>query len=153
MASLHSIAVALDGSEGADRALEKSIELARLASAELSLVSVARAQYTMALGPGAPPPVPVHPDERRILSELLARAGERAKKEGVRSVRTLLLEGPVVDSLLSFFDELKPDLIVLGARGLSTGRRLFVGSVSEAVLHHAHGSVLIVRPPSRASRG
>lgn len=38
------------------------------------------------------------------------------------------------------------DLIVMGSRGLSTWKRLVMGSVSNAVLQHAPCSVAIVRP-------
>ena len=44
---------------------------------------------------------------------------------------------------------LDADLIVLGARGLGTVKRLLRGSVSEQVLRHARCPVLIVRGNSR----
>jgi len=47
-------------------------------------------------------------------------------------------------------DEWKPDLIVMGARGLSVfGGRLILGSISQRVLYEAHCSVRIARGPGK----
>ena len=40
------------------------------------------------------------------------------------------------------------DLIVTGARGLSTARRTILGSVSDYVVHHTHCPVCVVPPPA-----
>ena len=51
-------------------------------------------------------------------------------------------------ALLRKADEWKPDLIVMGARGLSVfGGRLILGSISQRVLYEAHCSVRIGRGP------
>ena len=39
------------------------------------------------------------------------------------------------------------DLIITGARGLSTARRTILGSVSDYVVHHTHCPVCVVPPP------
>jgi nucleotide-binding universal stress UspA family protein len=41
-------------------------------------------------------------------------------------------------------------LIVIGARGLSTFKSIFLGSVSHGVVQHAARPVLVVPPPARA---
>jgi len=82
------------------------------------------------------------------MNELLSRHERSAQSAGVNPISTVLLEGGTVDGLLGFLDERRPDLMVLGARGLSPTRRLLLGSVSDGVLHHATCSILIVRSPS-----
>jgi nucleotide-binding universal stress UspA family protein len=42
-------------------------------------------------------------------------------------------------------EELGAGLIVMGSRGLDRMRRALMGSVSDAVVHHAHCPVLVVR--------
>ena len=41
------------------------------------------------------------------------------------------------------------DLIVLGRRGLKGVAEIFLGSVSNYIIHHAHCSVLIVQHPNQ----
>jgi nucleotide-binding universal stress UspA family protein len=148
--SLRSLAVAIDGSEGSQRALEQAVDLAKASGASLSIVAVVPKRETYGIDPQQR--YVVRPEEQRFLTEVLSRAQQFARTAGVASVRTELMEGPIVDQLLSFLEDRRPDLVVLGARGISATRRLFLGSVSEAILHHAHGSVLIVRPPEKRSR-
>ena len=44
-------------------------------------------------------------------------------------------------------------LIVLGCRGLNTLRRTLMGSVSNAVVHHANCPVLVCRHPKHVDLG
>jgi nucleotide-binding universal stress UspA family protein len=70
-----------------------------------------------------------------------------------------LLQGPPIDAILDLCDELRPGLVVMGSRGLGPVGRIFVGSVSEGVVHHARCPVLVVRggyeawPPERVVSG
>jgi nucleotide-binding universal stress UspA family protein len=46
-------------------------------------------------------------------------------------------------------EELDAGLIVMGSRGLGGVRRALMGSVSDSVVRHAHGSVLVIRGEDR----
>src|SRR5579859_331606 len=56
-------------------------------------------------------------------------------------------------------DRFRADLVVAGSRGLPPARRLLMGSVSHALLQHAHCPVLVIRcgselrPPRRLGVG
>jgi nucleotide-binding universal stress UspA family protein len=53
--------------------------------------------------------------------------------------------GHPAPEILRYADVTDTDLLVVGARGLGTMKRLLLGSVSEAVLRHAACPVLVVR--------
>ena len=83
-------------------------------------------------------------ERRRELDRVLAVAAAELRRR-VHKVSTLTVVGQAAPSILSEAAKQPSDLIVVGARGLGTVKRLLLGSVSESVLRHASCSVLIVR--------
>ena len=151
------ILLAYDGSEDADAAFH-DLKRAGLGSAvELSIMTVADVFV--------PPPIdedvafPLHvPEGVRRAHELarheLDEAQDLAKRasEQVRSIFPSWQVSceAVADSpawaLIQKADQWKPDLIVMGARGLSVfGGRLILGSISQRVLYEARCSVRVAR--------
>lgn len=97
-------------------------------------------------------PIPVHPSlliamdkieeaEQRLLAESLADAQQRYPDVDVRTklVRAHPGHALVVESAGA-------DLLVVGSRGRGGFRGMLLGSVSQAVLHHATCPVAVVRP-------
>ena len=139
---LKNLVVAVDGSKESDKAVSTAIELAKALSGTLTVLSVAPMH---AVTPGAAATVPiVHDAEVKIHQELLSRVHDQVALAGV-TAKTVLLDGFVAEEILHYLDEHPFDLLIMGARGLSAGQRLFLGSVSDAVVHHAKLPVLIVR--------
>jgi nucleotide-binding universal stress UspA family protein len=140
---LHSIVVAFDGSAGAQHAARFVAALALPTEVGVRLVGVVEPPRTPVAGPGATAMLAAAAEKVTA-----ARRGElekamdtvSAQLEGLNAAHVLAV-GPPADTLA----RLDADLIVLGARGLGTVKRLLVGSVSEHVLRHAHCPVLIVR--------
>jgi nucleotide-binding universal stress UspA family protein len=83
--------------------------------------------------------------------KLLENAGESFRKNGYK-VSPLLLKGEPAEEILNAADTLNPELIVVGARGLSGIETFFLGSVSQRVARFANYSVLIVREPIKSRR-
>jgi nucleotide-binding universal stress UspA family protein len=136
------IVVGIDGSEAASRALRWAAEEAAERSAELEIVHVwERPQVYAPMGVGAYPidPETVREAARNVLDRAVSDA--RALAPEVR-VRDRLEEGAAGTVLVDAAHE--AELLVVGSRGLSGLRRLFLGSVSQQVAHHASCPVVIV---------
>ncbi|KAI9207802.1 uncharacterized protein BJ171DRAFT_565570 [Polychytrium aggregatum] len=77
---------------------------------------------------------------RDLLKKILIKYPVRANFV----VKALL--GDPRESLVSYSEEISPDLIVVGSRGRTGLKSLLLGSVSTHVVHHARYPVLVVRP-------
>jgi nucleotide-binding universal stress UspA family protein len=138
------IVAAVDGSENADRALAMAGDLAVRYQAGLTVVTVVPPQTVPSYG--APMFAPPDPGAiQAVYDEVLSKSRETLKALRVPRVECVRLEGIIVDELVTFLEKTRPDLLVMGSRGLSAGRRLFLGSVSDALVHHAPCPVLVVR--------
>src|SRR5262245_51181577 len=137
---MRNIVVAYDGSDPARRALERAAELAGN-GATLTVVSAVSVQHASGIGRTAGP---VDPEEREERNEDLVEAGKLLSEHGMTAdlVETV---GDPPDAISDMARELGADLVAVGTRGRSAGKRIVLGSVSTSVLHHAHCDVLVVR--------
>ncbi len=149
--TLERLVVAVDGSKADERILAVAESLSRATGASLRIVSVAGvAPSYMHTRSG----VTVPPEEAaRFHREVLVRSEEEARAAGAGPVDHLLLEGPPAQAILDSLGAKPPDLLVVGSRGASATRRLFLGSVSNAVVQAAPCPVLVVRPLPRNAPG
>ena len=84
------------------------------------------------------------PARKRQLAETLRRL-ELEFKGKVASVNWSVEEGPPAETIINAASEPGVDLVVVGARGLGSVERLFIGSVSERVVHQVERPILVVR--------
>ena len=149
------ILVPTDGSDGAKHASEYAGVLARALNAKITVLAVnddkVLALTAMIPGSvlegGAIPAVTVqeikNATEKKVREQALAEAvqavGEDTKLEVVQ------LWGHTGETICNFAEENDFDLIVIGSRGLSTFGRVFLGSVSSQIVHHANCPVTVVR--------
>lgn len=142
------ILIAYDGSECADAALT-DLKLAGLPRKVEAHVLSVYAEWIIAPGSYGM----VETDFTRYLgeNEMESLAMARRARETVKAtfpdwdVHAAATIGSPTKAILQKADELKPDLIVVGSHGRSTLGRLFLGSVSQKVLHAAHCTVRIAR--------
>ena len=140
----NSIVVGTDGSETADRALARALEIARLTGARLHVVS-AYAPTPARVSGGAPAA------EAAVWSvgsdfkaeSILDNASHRARSDGIE-VEAHAPKGEPADSIIALAKDIDADLIVLGSRGMQGARRV-LGSVPNKVSHRAPCDVLIVQ--------
>ncbi|PLX44110.1 MAG: hypothetical protein C0605_03210 [Hyphomicrobiales bacterium] len=76
--------------------------------------------------------------------DLLKQAGEDARKQGVKSVRTVLKEGAAAKAVLEAARDENADLIVIGRSGQGRIAEFFLGSTARKILNNADRSVLTV---------
>jgi nucleotide-binding universal stress UspA family protein len=140
------IVVGIDGSDGAQEALEFALREAKLRGADLH--AVAAWHSTMMAYPGGyVPPIPSTAEWTRMTKKTLDDALDSCNgaKAGVKVAR-IVREGQAANVLVDESED--ADLLVVGSRGLGGFRGLLVGSVSQQCAHHAHCPVAIV--PKRA---
>jgi nucleotide-binding universal stress UspA family protein len=75
---------------------------------------------------------------------LVERFAEELKNAGF-ATKTMVEEGDAKESIISFVERWKPDVIFVGSHGRRRFRRLALGGVAEAIARHAGCSVQIVR--------
>jgi len=141
--AFRSVLVADDMLDASQAALDEAVNLAKLARAKLTIVTV-----VSVVSPSFGVPVPIGDSFAALLESATKRLGAlkaRLLTEGLSEVDTALLEGNPVDRVVEFAEKLHPDVIVVGSRGLSTAGRFLLGSVSDGILHHVHCSVLVVK--------
>jgi nucleotide-binding universal stress UspA family protein len=139
-----SIVVGTDGSDTAEIALRRAVELARLTGATLHVVSAYEPSPARVAGNQ---PV-AEAAEWSVGSDfkvdaVLQRARETARGSEVQ-IEVHAPKGDAADSLISAANEHGADLIVLGSRGMRGARRV-LGSVPNKVSHRAPCDVLIVQ--------
>jgi nucleotide-binding universal stress UspA family protein len=135
-----SILVPLDGSSFGEHALPFALSLARRAGAQVHLAHVhvepRPAQADDAAGRAA---------ERMYLDGLV----QRAEASWDVPITTMLLGGPVADSLHEYAAERQADLIVMTTHGRGALSRFWLGSIADALMRRAAMPVLLVRPQER----
>ncbi|MFG3712606.1 universal stress protein [Micromonospora sp. NPDC047730] len=142
------VVVGVDGSANSTEAVAFAFEEASHRGAPL--LAVQAWLFPSPVGPGDILPLVYDLDayaaeEERVLAESVAGFAERYPDVPVRH---RLVRGSPARVLV---DESKAaQLVVVGARGRGPLSGLLLGSVSHAVLHHAHSPLAIVRHPKRA---
>ena len=140
------ILLATDGSEEAELAALRAVELAQRTDSELHVVHVGLVPSFLMSDPAT------RTYDRRLYEEieeesreLLRKLSWRVKVAGGTVAGTHLRMGEVDLEIVGLAKELEADLIVMGSRGHRGIRRAIEGSVSDAVIRHAPCPVLVVR--------
>jgi nucleotide-binding universal stress UspA family protein len=140
---LRKVLLGYDGSDDADRAADF---LAREVFREPVEVTIA----TVWPKPPALPPA-IKADAKFFLETVKAAAAELGEKvrQHLPATRyktsTEVVEGEPGKVLVRLATERESDLVIVGSRGLSRVKRVFLGSVSHTILHKAPCAVLVVK--------
>ena len=150
------ILLATDGSEEAELAATTAADVAEKTGSELHVVHVFGITpwypiYPEATGfEGVEPEAGVPGEDPQLISEqrareLLDREVEKVRSAGGDVAQAHLRGGGAPQEIVRLAEEMGAGLIVVGSRGRGGIRRALMGSVSDAVVRHAHCPVLVVR--------
>jgi len=159
---IHRILVVTDGSEYSQRAIDffirspinKNVDIHLLHV--ISLSAALDPEYIAQTWPmGAEIIQPVTPDmtkeydayiqeEERKGEQLLNSTANYLNENHIQS-NPVLMRGDSASEILEYAQEIRPDLIVAGSRGLSQVQGWLLGSVSRKLVHYSKCSVLIVK--------
>jgi nucleotide-binding universal stress UspA family protein len=134
------ILVALDGSENSFRGLAEAIVIARNCQAIITGV------YVTPLSP----PASIE-QKKYIKNYLLKNINKFMKKAKTHSAQKgilfyeKILHGDDGPKIVKFAQDKHFDLIVIGSRGMSSVKEIFLGSTSNYVVHKSKIPVLIVK--------
>jgi nucleotide-binding universal stress UspA family protein len=141
------ILLATDGSEEAELAALRAVDLAGATDSELHVVHVGVVPIFLKSYPGTLGYYgKLYEQIEEVSRELLRKQSWRVKAAGGTVAGAHLRMGEVDLEIVALAEELQADLIVMGSRGLGGVRRALMGSVSDSVVRHAHCPVLVVRP-------
>ena len=136
------ILVPLDGSKNSIRGLDMAIHIARQSHGTIIALSVKSIPGIYAIHPLGFLDFNSMKDVKKNLND----AKVRAAKKGIQLTTKALSGDPGYD-IVRFANNKKNriDLVVIGARGRSSAKEIFLGSVSNYVLHKSKKPVLIVK--------
>jgi len=141
------ILLATDGSEEAELAALRAVDLADATDSELHVVHVGVVPSFLKSYPGTLGyERTLYEQIEEVSKERLRKQSLRVKAAGGTVAGAHLRMGQVDLEIVALAEELQADLIVMGCRGLGGVRRALMGSVSDSVVRHAHCPVLVVRP-------
>ena len=139
----NTILIATDGSPAGQEAVEFGIELAVEHDAAVVFVHVVPSMDRVATnGFGMVGAVPHETSPRDYLA--LEKAQAVAAERGVRA-RSKVLVGDVADEIVTYADDIRADLTIVGSRGRGAVTSALLGSVSRDVLAESTRPVVVVR--------
>jgi len=136
------ILVPIDGSPNSIRGLEKAIEFARNSNSSITLLHIATLPPVHVLG---------HSKDKVKISlakkaqKFIQDAEDRCTNQNI-SFTTKIIYGydPAYD-IEQFTKKYKHDMIVIGAKGKSTLKRIFLGSVSRYIVQTSKTPVTVIK--------
>ncbi len=141
------IVLAVDGSEQAKMATQAAAELSAGTGSEVHVIYVQPSPARM-FGHhsySADVEESLLDRARAEAREFLDEQAETVRSGGGEAAQTYLGTGRPDEEIVELAEEIGAGMVVVGSRGLGGVRRALLGSVSDSVVRHAHGSVLVIR--------
>jgi nucleotide-binding universal stress UspA family protein len=146
------ILLAVDGSVHSDAAAEELAKRPWPPQSEVKVITAVEIPAPVGMEPWA-----VSPDYFENLERTLRQAAKavldsallklKSTTDKTLTISSEIIQGSPAQVIVDEAESWGADLIVMGSRGLGIWNRLLLGSVSNAVVHHAKCSVEVVRTP------
>ena len=138
------ILISVDGSEYSQKALEEGRKIAEAFCSEVILLNVVNDFKHNYFHES----VYLYEQTKESFEQhgkiIIEKAGETF--EGFcGTLQAEIRIGDPAEQIINTIEELNPDLVLMGSKGLTGIKKVVIGSVSDKVLHHTNKPVLIVR--------
>ena len=140
------ILVAIDGSAMSEMVLKKARNLAEQFQSEVLILTVVKRLRGIYYHSGTE--TGLSDQVEREMESGAKRTLDHAKevfRDYKGAYETLLAYGEPAEEILVLAERERPDLLVMGSRGLGGFGRVMLGSVSTKVLHHVACDMLVVK--------
>ncbi len=127
-----------DGSEIADRALEKTINYFKEQKPDVILLTVSEAAKDSGIESEA------HYEQLKELRDKALKSKAQWVAEHGMEVDCLTATGDPREMILAAIEKKDPDIVVVARRGMSDMRRMALGSVSAYLVRHSERPVLVM---------
>ena len=136
--------VSLDGTEQQDKVLERAIVVAANNGAELYIGHVIDSTVLETAGTY---PVDLIPGMEKAFNDSIEKLVEQARQNpAIPKVEVQVKTGRIRETLKDdMLDVIKPDLVLCGARGLSSIKYALLGSISTFLLRNTDCDILVVK--------
>ncbi|HXW03502.1 MAG TPA: universal stress protein [Nitrosarchaeum sp.] len=136
------ILVPIDGSPNSIRGLEKAIEFANNDNSSITLLHIATLPPVHVLGYSKDK---VKKSLAKKSQKFIKDAEDRCINQSIPFTTKLVYGSDPAYDIEQFAKKYKHDLIVIGAKGKSTLKRLFLGSVSSYLVETAKAPVTVIK--------
>ena len=138
----------LDGSLTAEAAVPHAVEMSKMLGVGISLVrAVSPAAHADAFAEYMPDGYAQMVEEAREDAEkYLDGVATRIRDQGISAVRTEASIGNAASTIVDLTQAADDPLVVMATHGRSGVGRWVLGSVTDRVVRHGYGPVLVVRP-------
>ncbi|NND86100.1 MAG: universal stress protein [Nitrosopumilus sp.] len=137
------ILVPIDGSANSKRGLSKALEIAKKQEASIFALHIVVMSSSIAIGGARRPPK--NEAEKKISKNIIAPAKKKCEQNGISFEFKIVYGADPGYDVVKFANKHGFEMIVMGARGLNSLKKIFLGSASDYVLKKAKIPVLIVK--------
>jgi len=141
---MKNIMIAVDGSQMADKVLLRGRGLAEKFGCDVIIFTVVKKLQMVNYYTGTDLSETINKEFEASAQKTLEKA-ENLFEGFQGNLQMKIVSGDPAEEILQATENEKPDLLVMGSRGLGGFERVMLGSVSLKVLHHVKCDMMIVR--------